>query len=163
MTLRRKIEDRIRRKELEIKELEKELEARIREAKVYVQAMQDMLKLVPRSEGEGDLPDEEVLRPDGAVYKAMEFLKKTGRPLHISEILRGIGKPNSKSNRISLGGSLARYVKKGQIFTRTAPNTFWLASLEPQASEPPDDFGLPTDPRATDSREDEPNSVDVPF
>lgn len=46
-------------------------------------------------------------------------------------------------------GSLSCYVKRGEIFTRSAPNTFSLAELNQvgmPADEPPANFGaLPAD------------------
>ena len=64
--------------------------------------------------------------------------------MHIIDLLRAIGKPTDKNNRISLSGSLAAYVRSGSIFERTAPNTFGIKDMETVTSvnEPPDDFGL---------------------
>jgi len=44
MNERRKIEERLRKKEEEIREFE----AKIRDARIYVQALQDVLKILPR-------------------------------------------------------------------------------------------------------------------
>lgn len=77
------------------------------------------------------------------VSKAVELIKKTGRPMHVKEILEGIGKKDTKKERVSLSSSLGMYYRKNEIFTRPAPNTFGLISME-VAEEPPDDFGLPT-------------------
>jgi hypothetical protein len=71
------------------------------------------------------------------------FLRKAGKPLHITDILKGIGKTTSKKDRVSLSGSLGWYVRRNEIFTRPAPNTFGLKEMEDiSKEEPPDDFGL---------------------
>jgi len=49
--------------------------------------------------------------------------------MHITELLEAIGKPGDRMNRSALGGSIAAYVRKGEIFTRPAPNTFGLLEL----------------------------------
>ena len=78
-----------------------------------------------------------------AVPQAREYLLKAGKPMHLSKIVEGIGKEPSKENRLSLGGSLSGYVRKGQIFTRPAPNTFGLVEFgdEDGTKEPPPEFG----------------------
>jgi hypothetical protein len=76
------------------------------------------------------------LRPGTALAKAREAIKKAGHPLHVSEILKALGKPPDKKNRISLGGSLSGYVRKGEVFTRSAPNTFGLIELESKPVSP---------------------------
>ena len=55
------------------------------------------------------------------------ILKSEERPLHISEII-DIAKRdfNLTLNRDSLSSSLSKKVNQGQIFVRTAPNTFFL-------------------------------------
>jgi len=103
------------------------LEATIREAKTYLQALQDAMRLLPKENG---LEKEMVLRHGSAVAKAKEAIIKAGKPLHISEILKAIGKPDDKSNRVSLSGNIQSYVRKGQVFQKTAPNTFGLVGKE---------------------------------
>lgn len=138
MGMREKLEDRIKRKEQEIQESE----AKIREARAYIQAMQDAVKLLPKGEARNG-GAETVLRQGGGAHKAYMALKEAGKPLHISEILKAIGMLNNKANRISLGGTLARYARSQQIFGRPAPNTFELIVKESQPETgPPDDFGI---------------------
>lgn len=137
MGLREKFDEKIKRKEQEIQEHEN----RIREAKAYIQALQDTIKLLPKEEEEASLKIKR-LRPGSTVYKTMIYLKKVGKPMHINEILKAIGKTTSKKDRISLGGSLAGYVRKNEIFTRPEPNTFGLIGFE-KNEEPPENFGVP--------------------
>jgi hypothetical protein len=142
MISRQKLESRIRQKEEEIQEFE----LKIREAKSYLQALGDMLKLIPK-EGNGKSA-EQTLRPGTEVAKAREAILAAGKALHISAIVEATGKENTKKTRVALGGSLAGYVRKGQVFTRPAPNTFGLAELEEMQKsadeQPPENFGRPT-------------------
>jgi len=140
MGIREKLEEKIKKKEQEIQEYEN----KIREAKAYLQALHDSIRLLPRKETIAE-PPESILRPGSNVAKTYALLKKEGRPLHITEILKGIGKSVTKKEKISLSGSISWYVRKKEIFTRPAPNTFGLVSLEEKEEsieEPPDDFGL---------------------
>jgi hypothetical protein len=151
MNERRKIEERLWKKEDEIRELE----ARIRDARIYAQALQDVLKILPRG------PERNIRagapRPGSGMAKVREFILEKGCPGHVSEILEALGRPATRKARASLSGSLAAYVRKGEIFTRPSPNTFGLIELgrenEDEASpanEPPADFGE-DEPRLTGS------------
>ena len=122
------------RKQQEIKDLEIQIE----KAKAYVQALQDSMKFLPRENGQAQV----LLRPGSALAKAQDILRKAGKPLHISEILKALNEKADK--RVSLSGSLSAYVRNGQIFTRPAPNTFGLIETNESADvsdEIPEDFG----------------------
>ena len=142
MNERRKIEDRIKKKEEEIQELE----SQTRDARVYVKALQDVLKMLPR---DADAPHETVaaaLRTGSSVSAARDIILKIGRPVHIMHLLREMGKVATRESRASLGSSLAAYVRKGEIFTRPAPNEFGLVELghmpeEVNKTQLPEDFG----------------------
>jgi seryl-tRNA synthetase len=140
MADRRQVEARIKKKEQEIQSLEEQ----IKEAKVYVQALQDVLKMFPReTTGAGDA--EAMLRAGSSVAQAREAILKHGRAMHVDEILRAIGKEASRVNKTALGGSISAYVRKREVFTRPAPNTFGLIELQQKgaaAGEPPADFGV---------------------
>lgn len=144
MSTRRKFEDRIRKKESEIQELEMQ----IREARAYIQALQEAFKLLPREPvGGGTDGDEDVLRAGSAVASARDVLQRQGKPLHLLDILIAIGKAPNAANRASLGGSLAAYVRKGEIFSRPAPNTFGLLEFpHPVRAEIPAGFGKRNEP-----------------
>jgi hypothetical protein len=140
MTERKKIEDRLRKKEQEIVALEEKAKA----AKVYVQALRDILKLLGTDDEQDD--PEATLKPGSAVAEARQVILNTKAPVHINEILEALGKTVSRETKASLTSSLAAYVRKGDIFTRTAPNTFGLVELghettEDEDQEPPVDFG----------------------
>lgn len=143
MGIREEFQKRIERKEQEIKELE----SQIKEANSYLQALLDSMKWLPRDEG--DLAGAQTLRPGTTLAKAQEAIRKSGRPMHVADILKAIGKPTDKKNRVSLGGSLSGYVRRREIFTRPAPNTFGLieknkssnGSQEVEGSDLPENFG----------------------
>jgi hypothetical protein len=119
-----------------------ELELRIREAKAYIQALEDSMKLLPRdaSVGLGH-----TLRPNTNLAKARDAIKAAGVPMSIAELLKAIGKPQDKKHRVSLAGTLSGYARDGKVFTKTAPNTFSLIELGTVSSESgdelPEEFG----------------------
>lgn len=165
---RKKIMERLRKKEQEIQLLED----RLRAARVYVQALHDVLKLL-----EGDVPSsppsptapgstESVLRSGSAVAQARHAILRRGGPVHISALLEELGKDSSRESRASLASSLAAYVRRGEIFTRPAPNTFGLIELghktvvENEDDQPPPGFGSIR--RAPPPPSPEPDE-DIPF
>lgn len=134
--------DKIRKKEAEIQSLEDKLKT----ARIYLQALHDVRDALGAMEsGQSD----SALRTGSAVAQAREAIQRAGKPLHISDLLSALGKSVTKEARASLTSSLAAYVRRGEIFTRPAPNTFGLAemghaSAQPESeleTEPPPDFG----------------------
>ena len=140
MGARESLQRLIDRKTQEIAELEKQIEM----ARVYLQAIQDSMKALPReaatsSESNGAAP----LRSGTLLAKAKESILKNGKPMYIEDILAAIGVENTKAARVSLVGSLGNYVRKGVIFTRPGPNIFGLVGM-PSANagaELPEEFG----------------------
>ena len=148
MAERRQIEAMIEKKEQEIQGLEES----IKEANVYLQALRDVLKKFPKDAG-GDEKAGLSLRAGSMVAQAREIILKSNRPLHVDEILKAQGKELTRDNRTGLGGSLSAYVRKGEIFTRVAPNTFGLLVLDfrgPVETEPPEGFGTDDQPPLDD-------------
>ena len=156
MNERKKVENLLKKKELEVIALEEQLKA----ARVYMQAMQDVLKMYPKA------TEVVTLRPGSAVAITREMILKRGAPVHIGVILEGMGKDATRENRASLTSSLAAYVRRGEVFSRPAPNTFGLLELGHQnvddSPEPPPEFGaLPSSaPRKPAEVEDD---SDIPF
>lgn len=141
MSEREIIRERLRKKEQEIQSLEEKL----RSAKVYVQALHDILKVLERAVDES--PSETVLKPGSTVSQARDVILTAGRPVHVDELLEAMGKAVTRDSRASLTGSLAAYVRRGDIFTRPAPNTYGLAELghselDNEEPKPPTGFGL---------------------
>jgi hypothetical protein len=134
MGARENVQRLIERKKAEIAELE----ATLRDAKTYIDALTDALKALPK-EQTANGGDEPTLRPGTMVYRVREILKAHQTPLHIGDILLELGRPVDKNNRVSVSGSLAAYVRNKQIFNRPKPNTFGLVEFESAqlSSEPP--------------------------
>ena len=144
MGLREDIAKRMERKRAEITELE----TQVRLAREYVQALEDTLKLIPREAVNSSGESAEItLRPGTSLAKAREAIKKVRRPMHLTELLTAIGKGHSRNERAGLSGTLAAYVRRGEVFTRPAPNTFGLIELKTSDVEieieprPPAGFG----------------------
>ncbi|MBI3771020.1 MAG: hypothetical protein HY271_21320 [Deltaproteobacteria bacterium] len=137
MSMRDELEKKIERRIQEVTEME----IRVREGHAYIQALMDTLKWLPQ---ETPADADTVLRPGTTVARARDAIKKAQRPLHISLLLKAVGKPDDRKNRAALGGSLSTYVRKGIIFTRPGPNTYGLVELGgvPADDEPPESFGL---------------------
>jgi hypothetical protein len=145
MSEREKIEERLRKKEQEISGLEE----KVRAARIYVQALRDILKMLDAEDNEGDPTLQ--LREGSMVAQAREVILSKGEPVHIDDLLDTLGKDVTRDTRASLTGSLSAYVRKNQIFTRPAPSTFGLIelagnSVDAESAEPPSNFGTVTAP-----------------
>lgn len=145
MTERDVIESQIAKKQSEIEALDEKLKA----AKVYVAALRDVLKILEkaaRAEPSND-EGETKLRAGSTVAQAREIILAKGAPTHIDDLLESMGKEVTRDTKASLAGSLAAYVRREDIFTRPAPNTFGLIelghfeTLEDDEGEPPMGFG----------------------
>ena len=157
MSERSIIEFKIKRKEAEIQSLEKKLDA----ARTYLQALKDIRRAVEQ-EDDGGKAAGPPLRKGSFVAQAREIILKLGTPVHIDALLNHLGKDGTRENKASLASSLAAYVRRGEIFTRPAPNTFGLVELrhvevEDTPDEPPEDFGaIPSLPDTVDTDEEIP-------
>jgi predicted RNase H-like nuclease (RuvC/YqgF family) len=150
MRLRTELQKEVERKGNEIRDLEAkitDLQTQVREARAYINGIQKAIKLLPP-----DLVHDQqivkTLRPGSDAAKCRDFLRSQGKPLHVVEILEGIGKENTKENRISVSGSLAHYANNNEIFVKTAPRTFGLIEFlqtarrrEESEDELPENFG----------------------
>jgi hypothetical protein len=122
LTTRSKIQDRIRKKEREIEDLE----AALREARAYLQALNDTLRLLPR-----DVSPDALLRPESMPFKAYRYLRTLGRPANITEITKATG----ASSRSSLAKSLNFYANNREIFTRISAGVYGLTEFEESPKE----------------------------
>lgn len=138
MYLRRKLESKVSDQQKRISDLERQ----IAEARAYLNGLQDSLKLLP-VDGIGS-PKQE-LRAGSDLAKARDILQAEGKPMHVDEILKRIGKDVTRNSKSGLGASMGSYVRKGIIFTKSGPNVFGLVEFEAQqvSQEPPTDFGVP--------------------
>ncbi len=133
------IREKIRKKESEIATLEEKLKS----ARIYLTALNDILRSLEKVADEDNV---ETLRLGSTIALARDTILQNGKPLHISELLTLLDKGDSKEIRASLTSSIASYVKRGEVFVRTAPNTFGLLELghSPEStheSVPPAGFG----------------------
>jgi hypothetical protein len=159
VTERQKIEERLRRKQAEVRTLEEKL----RGAKAYIAALQDVLKIFDPDHDDGR---ETKLKAGSAVAQARELIRDSGEPMHLDDILRALGKEVTREAKASLTSSIAAYSRRGEIFVRTAPNTYGLIELghDPaeglvtEPAEPPPTFGGSPAPSFEDDLAD-----DIPF
>jgi hypothetical protein len=154
------IELRFRKKKAEIAALEDKL----RTAKAYLAALTDILKLDGSDASEAA---EVKLREGSAAAQARAIIKARGEPVHIDVLLRDMGKEVTRDSKASLAGSLAAYVRRDEIFSRPAPNTYGLIELghqttEEEEAQPPEHFGRSSDARPVPAFDSDLDS-DVPF
>jgi len=155
MGVREELQKRIDRKRLEIADLE----MKTREARVYIQALEDTLKILPRDSQDDSSNQTLELRSGSRVAKARDALKKAGVPLHLTDILKERGDQATPANRTALSSSIGAYVRRGELFTRPAPNTFGLTDFgvaETRKGPPP---GFGKDEEAEDEKLNEPGGL----
>lgn len=129
-----------------------DLERQIDRAKVYLQAIQDSIKALPKDQQAQANTEERSteLRVGSILARTKDAITHHGQPMHINAILEALGLENTKKARVSLIGSLGNYVRKGSVFTRPAPNTFGLVGMETPENGAvervlPDSFGKLTE------------------
>jgi hypothetical protein len=147
MSLKTEIEKKIDKKNQEIAGLE----TQIREARAHIQGLQEALRLAAKD------PDIDVVgsvsptraqefRATSDMAKAADYVRGEGKPCHISDIVKGIGKEPTKPNIKSVAGAMNNYARQKRVFVRTAENTFSLIAFEEPTPDVdlPDDFGVDT-------------------
>jgi hypothetical protein len=102
---------------------------KIKEAEIYIQALQDTLRLLPRAEVSAETPSDIHLQEGSYAQKIYELLKRENSPLHIRQIMNKLQIPFNNKTRSSVVGSLGPYIRSGRLFIKTAPNTFWLLGM----------------------------------
>lgn len=137
MDERGKIADQIRKKEREIESLEE----RLKTARVYLHAFRDVLKMLDTAPASGS--GAAALKPGSAVAQARDAILRARKPLHITALLGALSKEDNRESRASLASSLAAYARRGEIFIRSAPNTFGLSELGHEAIKVPDEVVPP--------------------
>jgi len=137
MSSRKAIEKMIEKAEQDQAELRKQIE--LKEA--YIQGLKDTLRHFPKGLEKPNSPV--LLRAGSEIAKARDIIIKDGKPMHIAEILKRLGKELTKPNRASLSSYIGSFVRRGEYFTRPAPNTFGVVEFEEEqeAAEPPLEFG----------------------
>jgi len=145
MDARKDIESRIGRERQKITELQKQIES----TESFIRGLQEALKILPRDGTIRSSRRSMTIRQGSDVAKIRDLIRKNGGPMHIGELVTGIGRQDTKANRMSLSGSLGRYVRRNSVFCRTGPNQFSLIDMEGNsATRLPPDFGteeIPSD------------------
>jgi hypothetical protein len=137
MSSRNAIEKMIDKAEEEKASLLKQIELK----DAYIQGLKDTVRHFPKS---SEKPNgKTTLRAGSDIAKAREIILKEGKPMHIVELVKRLGKEVTKQNRASLSSYIGSFVRNGEYFTRPAPNTFGVVEFEENqgAGEPPPDFG----------------------
>ena len=125
------------------------------EIKLTQKILIDVKKVVDNENGKAR-KGKGVLRQGSDMEKIRDIIRQTGRPMHISEIVTGLGRADTKADRVSISSSLSRYVRAGEVFKRVKPNTFALIDMDTLSeAEFPPDFGAEeiTDNHPTNSLE----------
>lgn len=133
MALRDELVRRISRKLQEVAALEQQQSALAQQigiAKAYAQAMEEALRMAER-DAVAPITTGKSLRRGSGPGKAQKALRQAGQPLHITRLLVEMGLPVNRKTRSTLSSALATYARKGEVFTRTAPNTFGLIEFGP--------------------------------
>lgn len=117
VTVLRKLQEKVRKEQASLAELE----AKVVDARGRASAFEEAIKLFPK-EGE----DTE-LRATSEMHKVREALRAAGKPMSLTEILKALGAEGDEKKRNSLRGSLASYANKARVFTKEdGPETFGL-------------------------------------
>jgi hypothetical protein len=137
MSSRNAIERMIEKAEEEQASLRKQIELK----DAYIQGLKDTMRHFPKSPDK--LNGQAALRAGSDIAKAREIILKEGKPLHIADIVKRLGKEVTKQNKASLSSYIGSFVRNGEYFTRPAPNTFGVVEFEEnrEAAEPPPEFG----------------------
>jgi len=131
MALRDELVRRISRKQQEVAALEQQqagLAQQITIGKAYVQALEEALRMADR-DAIAPIPTDKGLRRGSGPAKARKALRNIRQPLHITRLLTEMGLPVNRKTRSALSSALAAYARRGEVFTRPAPNTFGLVEF----------------------------------
>ena len=103
------------------------LQQRVMHLEISIRACEEFLSHL---DGVTASPASAILRPRSQVERAYRVLEAAGTPVHVGEILNRMGDGDTAAARRSLVGSLSRYVRQEQIFSRPARGTFGLLAWE---------------------------------
>lgn len=138
MRLRIELEKKVEKEKAKIAELRSQID----KAESFVAGLQEALRMLPK-EGTPERQPEAVMRVGSEMSKVRDLLKKTGKPLYITDILKGIGKEVTPTNRTSISGSLDNYARRGTVFKKVATRTYGLVEFaDSTEEEPPPNFGV---------------------
>lgn len=119
-----------------------DLQGKIERSESFIQGLQEALRILPKDGTIKSSKRNVTIRANSDMAKIRDLIGEAGRPMYISEIVMGLGREDTKSNRMSIAGSLGRYVRKGVVFDRPGPNLFSLIGMQESVStELPPAFG----------------------
>ena len=93
MNIRRNIEKLIQKSENELFAMHEEMVKK----QAYIQGLRDTLKYLPK-EGSSETPPK--LRPGTDLAKAYDAIRTAGKPLHVLDLLRALGRETNHKNRV---------------------------------------------------------------
>lgn len=103
---------------------QEEIASQIRAAEAVIDELDSLLKLTPEEDKGSQADSQPELRPNSAMAKARDALRKLRKATHIDELIVAMGIPPEKKRSIT--GQLSLYARREQIFSRPKPNTFGL-------------------------------------
>ena len=116
----------------------------VRKARQRVERLEDALRHYEEvyniitgvsSRDSSDVSREGTVQSGSQGEKVRKVLADAGEPVHIDEIMSRLGIENTVPAKNSLAGSLSRYVRQGQIFTRPARGTFGLVEWSNESEQ----------------------------
>lgn len=124
----------------------KEMELKIMQNNAYIQGIQESLRFLGKEPtGRSGERAKVQIKSGSAVAVIREILRKAGKPLHVNDILKEMGRPLTRNSKAAISGTLSPYVRDRNIFCRPAPNTFALIGTAEGGNEPPNTFGMDED------------------
>jgi hypothetical protein len=148
MTVRSDIVKRIQKREETILDLRihvDEIHSEIAAHLAVVDELKGILKTLPPDDESEQQTTDPTLRKGSDMAKVRDHLRVIGKPTHVDDLLKLLGKPVDKKNRASVSGQMSLYARKNQIFTRPEPNTFGLREWEVSGSQKDGPPALPID------------------
>ncbi len=140
LTMKNKLDIEIERKQSEVAALESQL-SKVRSYLHGLETARRLGALMEAPNAKGQLREKQP-RQGSDVGKCMEMIRKAGHPIHINELVTGLGKESTKAARMSLSGSLSACVRDGKWFTKPEPNTFGLIEMNNPPSLNEDAFNV---------------------
>lgn len=128
MSLLTDLNKRIEKKYDELDEINEQIRRRMAEAQALeavIAELQSVLKAAAKEDA-GQQETETKLRRGSDVYQGREALRKLGKVSEIGEILKAMGKADTKDTRRSMSSQMSWYAKRNQIFTKPESNMFGL-------------------------------------
>ncbi len=123
-------------------------EGQIKHSQSFMLGLQEALRLLPKSSDIEPIQTQpkSTFRAESDAKKAYSFLTQIAKPMGITQILEGIGKPDTKQNRASLASSLYRSARKGNEIIKVGANLFTVQGIQTESTvKPKETLDLPPD------------------